>query len=173
LAQEVPNALYRQYIKFSMETRGQSYAMIKEWLESELQKFATKVEESERKLYEHGQQKDFLSLEGKDNVIVTKYVELSALLTKAQATRTEKEAQYKQIKAKGLDAPLIINNLLVQKLREEAITQEASVQSMGKLYDVNYPAYRVERAKLKEINSRLNQELQRIKSSVESDYEAA
>lgn len=173
LAQEVPNALYRQYIKFSMETRGQSYAMIKEWLESELQKFATKVEESERKLYAHGQQKDFLSLEGKDNVIVTKYVELSALLTKAQAVRTEKEAQYKQIKAKGLDAPLIINNLLVQKLREEAISQEASVQSLGKLYDVNYPAYRVERAKLKEMNSRLNQELQRIKSSVESDYEAS
>jgi len=173
LAQEVPNALYRQYIKFSMETRGQSYAMIKEWLESELQKLATKVEESERKLYKHGQEKDFLSLEGKDNIIVTKYVELSALLTKAQATRTQKEAQYRQIKTKGLDAPLVINNLLVQKLREEAISQEAKVQSMGKIYDVNYPAYRVEQAKLKEQNSRLNQELQRIKSSVESDYEAS
>ena len=173
LAQEVPNALYRQYIKFSMETRGQSYAMIKEWLESELQKFATKVEESERKLYAHGREKDFLSLEGKDNVIVTKYVELSALLTKAQATRTQKEAQYQQIKSKGLDAPLIINNLLVQKLREEAISQEAKVQSMGKIYDINYPAYTVERAKLREINSRLNQELQRIKASVESDYETS
>jgi polysaccharide biosynthesis transport protein len=173
LAQEVPNALYRQYIKFSMETRGQSYAMIKEWLESELQKFATKVEDSERKLYEHGQQKDFLSLEGKDNIIVTKYVELSAMLTKAQAARTQKEAQYRQIKAKGLDAPLIINNLLVQKLREEAISQEAKVQSMGKIYDINYPAFRVEQAKLKEQKSRLNQELQRIKSSVESDYEAS
>jgi polysaccharide biosynthesis transport protein len=173
LAQEVPNALYRQYIKFSMETRGQSYAMIKEWLESELQKFATKVEESERKLYEHGQQKDFLSLEGKDNVIVTKYVELSAMLTKAQASRTQKEAQYKQIKTKGLDAPLIINNLLVQKLREEAISQEAKVQSMGKIYDINYPPFRVEQAKLKETNSRLNKELQRLKASVESDYEAS
>ncbi|MDD1777030.1 MAG: polysaccharide biosynthesis tyrosine autokinase, partial [Candidatus Helarchaeota archaeon] len=169
----VPNALYRQYIKFSMETRGQSYAMIKEWLESELQKLATKVEESERKLYEHGQQKDFFSLEGKDNVIVRKYVELSGLLTKAQATRTQKEAQHRQIKAKGLDAPLIVNNLLVQKLREDAISQEAKVQSMGKIYDVNYPAFRVEQAKLKELNSRLNQEVQRIKSSIESDYEAS
>ena len=42
LAQQLPNALYNEYIKFSMTTRQQSYALIKEWLERELQQLATR-----------------------------------------------------------------------------------------------------------------------------------
>ena len=37
LAQQVPNAIAQEYVKFSMNTRQQSYALIKEWLEKELE----------------------------------------------------------------------------------------------------------------------------------------
>jgi capsular exopolysaccharide synthesis family protein len=174
LAQAVPNTIYQEYVKFSMVTRHQSYKLIKEWLEKELHQLAAKVEASERKLYEQGREKDFLSLETKEeNVIVRKYVELNDLLTKAQAERTLKEAQYRQIQEKGLDAPLIINNGLVQKLREDTINQEAKVSSINKIYDKNYPQLQAEEARLKDLRLRLNHELQRMRSGIESDYEAA
>ncbi len=173
LAQQVPNAIAQEYVKFSMNTRQQSYALIKEWLEKELQQLGSKVEASEAKLYQHGQKKDFLSLEGKDNVIVGKYVDLNMLLTKAQSERAVREAQYRQIKEKGLDAPLITNNLLVQKLREEAIAQEAKVSGINKIYDANYPQLQAEQAKLTDLRSRLNHEVQRIGVSIEADYEVA
>lgn len=173
LAQQLPNALYNEYIKFSMTTRQQSYALIREWLERELQQFATKVEASEKKVFEHGQKKDFLSLEGKENVITKKYIELNNLLTRAQSERTIKEAQYQQIKEKGVDAPLITNNLLIQKLREETISQEAKVSSINKIYDVNFPQLQAEQAKLRELRASLKQEVNRIRASVEADYQAA
>ncbi len=160
-------------MKFAMETRQQSFAMIKKWLEGELNQLATKVEDSEKKVIEHGKQKDFYSLDGKDNVIVKKYIELSMLLTKAESERSIKEAQFKQIKEKGVDAPLITNNLLIQKLREESIVQEAKVASLNRIYDANYPQLQVERAKLKDLRLRLNNEVKRTRSSVEADYQAS
>ena len=173
LAQDVTSAISMEYMKFAMETRQQSFEMIKKWLEGELNQLAIKVEDSEKKLFEHGKQKDFYSLEGKDNVIVRKYVELSMLLTKAESERSIKEAQFKQIKEKGVDAPLITNNLLIQKLREEAIAQEARVASLNKIYDTNFPQLQAEQAKLKDLRLRLNNEVQRTRASVEADYQAS
>lgn len=174
LAPKFVNAISAEYMKFSMDTRRQSYEMIREWLESELHKLAAKVEDSERKVYEYGHQKDFLALEdAKENTIINKYIELSLLLTKAQAERMAREAQYKQIKEKGADASPITNHLLITKLREETIAQEARVSSLGKLYDVNYPQLQVEQARLKELKSRLEGEVKRIRTSIEADYRAA
>jgi capsular exopolysaccharide synthesis family protein len=174
LAQQVPNTIPKEYVRLSMETRRHSYELIKEWLYGEIQQLARRVEASERRLFEHGQRKDFLSLEGEqNNVIVIKYTELSQLLTKAQAERTAKEAQYKQVKERGVDAPLIVNNPLIQRLREEKIGQEAKVSSLSKIYDVNYPQLQAEQAMLRELKLRLDGEVKRLLTSIRSDYEAA
>ena len=174
LAQQVAGAIYNEYVKFSMKTRQQSYKLIKDWLENELDQLGKKVDVCrKRNSDEHGHKKDFLSLEGDQNVIVKKYVELSILFAKAQAERAVKEAHFRQIKEKGVDAPLVVNNPLIQKLREETINQEAKVSSLNKIYDRNYPQLQVEQAKLNELRSRLNNELKRMRASVEADYQAA
>jgi capsular exopolysaccharide synthesis family protein len=173
LAQDVTSAISTEYMKFAMQTRQESFAMIKKWLEGELNQLGIKVEDSEKKLIEHGKKKDFYSLEGKDNVIVKKYIELSMLLTKAEAERSMKEAQIKQIKEKGVDSVLITNNVLIQKLREEAIAQEAKVASLNKIYDANFPQLQAEMAKLKDLRQRLNNEVTRTRTSLESDYQAS
>jgi succinoglycan biosynthesis transport protein ExoP len=160
-------------MKFSMDTRRQSYDLIKNWLDGELQLLASKVEDSERKLYEHGQKKNFLSLEEKDNTIVGKYVELNILLTRAQAERMAKEAQYREIKERGSNAPLITHNALIQKLREEIITQEARTSSLKKIYGQKYPQVQVEQGKLKELKARLNEEVKRMRDTIQADYRTA
>jgi len=173
LAQDVTSAISMEYMKLAMQTRQQSFVMIKKWLEGELNQLAVKLEDSEKKLIDHGKQKDFYSLDGKDNVIVKKYIELSMLLTKAESERSLKEAQFKQIKEKGVDSPLITNNVLIQKLREEAIAQEAKVASLNKIYDANFPQLQAETAKLQDLRQRLNNEVRRTRTSVEADYQAS
>jgi polysaccharide biosynthesis transport protein len=174
VARQVLNVIAEEYMKFCMDTRRQSYQLIKNWLEGELQTLGSKVEESEKRVYAYGKEKDFLAIEdSKENVTVNKYVKLNLLVTKAQSERMIKEAQYKQIKEKGVDAPLITNNPLIQKLREETIAQEAKVSSLNKIFDQNYPQLVAEKGKLKEFNSRLHNEVKRVRSSLESDYEAA
>lgn len=173
LAQLIANAVYNEYLRFSMEARQQSYSMVRSWLEDQLGQLAKKVEASEAKLHDYGQKKDFLSLEGDNEVTVKKYVELHKVLTTAQSERAIKEAQYTQVKDKGADAPVITNNPMIQRLREEVISQEAKVSSINKIYGKNYPELQAEKARLQELTSRLNTEVRRSQASLKADYEIA
>ena len=173
LAQEIVNDVYREYLRFSMDTRQQSYVMIREWLEKELLNLAGKVETSQRTIYKYGREKDFLPLEGEDNVTVKKFVELNRLLTTAQSERMTKEAQFQQIRDKGADAPAVINNLLVMQLRQALISQEAKVSSTKKIFGNNYPKLEAETANLAELRSRLQGELKRTQTGIKADYEVA
>lgn len=173
LAQKIVNTVYRQYLRFAMETRQQSYAMINEWLEAELSKLAGRVESSQRRINDYGKAHDFLALEGDDNVIVKKFVELNRLLTTAQSDRMVKEAQYQQIQEKGSDAPLIINNPLIMQLRQDLINQEAKISGIKKIFGTNYPKLQAENANLAELRGRLTSEVKRIQTGVKADYEVA
>jgi polysaccharide biosynthesis transport protein len=170
LTQQIVNVIADEYTQFSMETRRKSYELIRKWLDGELHSLATKVEDSEKKVYAHSQQKDFLTLEDKENPTISKYVDLSMLLTKAESERMAKEAQFQETKKKGEDASFITGNPLVQQLRKDIIAQEAKVASLSKIFGENYPQLQAEQGNLKELNSRLNNEIKRIRASVEADY---
>lgn len=173
LARRVPNAICKEYLKFCMETRSQSYSLIREWLEIQLMQLAGKLEGSEKKLLEHGRKEDFMGLEGDDNVIVKKFVELNKVLTSAQSDRMNKEAQYQQLKEKGVDAPLIVNNPVIMDLRKQVIEAKAKIRSQGAVFAKNHPQMQADTAKLTELNSRLNSEVQRTLNTVRADYEIA
>lgn len=173
LAQEIVNDVHREYLLFSLDTRQQSYAMIREWLEKELLGLAGKVEASQRRIYKYGREKDFLPLEGEDNVTVKKFVELNRLLTTAQSERMAREAQFRQVREKGAEAPLVNNNPLLMQLRQAVITQEANVSSIKKIFGKNYPKLQAENANLAELRSRLHAELKRIQTGIKADYEIA
>jgi polysaccharide biosynthesis transport protein len=172
LAQKIVNAEYMEYLRFSMETRQQSYVLIKEWLEKELQQLAQKVEISQKNLFEHDKKKGVLML-GDDNVVVKKFIDLNSLLVTAQTERMSKEAQYQQLKQKGGEAPLLINNPLVLNLRQEMIKQEAKVSGSKKIFGKNYPQQQTEMASLQELRIRLNTEVKRAESAIKADYEVA
>jgi capsular exopolysaccharide synthesis family protein len=112
-------------------------------------------------------------MDDKDNVIVQKFIDLSGLLTKAQAEKMAKEAQYQQIKAKGPDAPLIVNNPLVSSLRQNLVSAQAKVSAMRKVFRGDHPDLQAEQANLAEVKNRLNGEIHRIEESVKADFEAA
>jgi len=174
LAQKIPEVLQKEYLKLSMTTRQQSYAMLREWLENELTRLGNKLELSEKSVYADGQKKDFLSLEAPEtNVTIQKYIEVSKLLTTAQADKAGKEAQYRQIKEKGADAPLITNHVLIQQLRQQLIGLEAQISGDNKIFGQNFPDYRAQTTKMKDLRQRLNQEIRRLETSIRSDYEAA
>ena len=174
LAWKVMEAIPKEYLKMSMTTREQSYTTLRDWLNGELTRLGRKLEDSERTLYAHGQKQDFLSMEDKDvNVITQKYIDVSKALTTAQADKAAKEAQYRQIKEKGADAPLITNHPLITQLRQSLIDLEGQVSGQSKIFGANYPDYSAVNARMKEVRQRLNQEVMRLGASIKADYEAA
>ncbi|MFP3867927.1 MAG: GumC family protein [Desulfobacteraceae bacterium] len=173
LAQQVANTVAQEYMHFGMESRAQAFSLVKQWLNQQLQGLRAKVEASEEKLHQFGKESNIVGLEGQENVVVQKFTDLSALLTKAESERMAKEAQYRQIEEKGVDAPIILNSDTTQNLRQQVAEQEAQVASMSQIYLPGHPQMQAESAKLGGLRSRLNQEVQRIRKSVKADYEAA
>ncbi len=174
LAQKLPEAVQREYLKLSMSTRQQSYTMIRDWLDSELTRLGKKLEYSERSVYEDGQKTDFLSLEdGQFNVIIQKYIEVSRGLTAAQGDKAVKEALYRQIAEKGVDAPAITSHPLISSLRQQWIELQSQVSGSGKIFGNNYPDQQGLAARMKEVREHLDLEIKRIQTSVKADYEAA
>ncbi|MBM4293295.1 MAG: polysaccharide biosynthesis tyrosine autokinase [Deltaproteobacteria bacterium] len=174
LAWKVTEVIPKEYLKLAMVAREQSYTTLREWLDKELVRLGRKLEDSEKTLYGHGQQQDFLSLEGsEENVVVRKYIEVSKLLTVAQAEKANKEAQYRQIKEKGADAPLITNHPLITQLRQSLIDLEASVSGQSKIFGSKFPEYSAITARMKDLRLRLAQEVRRLEASIKADFEAA
>jgi len=173
MAQKVVNAIADEYMYLSIDRRNESFALVRKWLDKQLQEMAAKVQEAQKKLYKFGQQTDIYTLEDKDNVVVQKFIDLSSLLTKAQAEKMAKEAQFKQIQEKGPNAPLIVNHPLVAQLRQQLVVQQAKVSALQKVYRGEHPELLAERANLGELQTRLKGEVQRLQESVKADYEAA
>jgi capsular exopolysaccharide synthesis family protein len=173
MAQRVVNAVADQYMYLSIDRRNESFALVRKWLDKQLQEMAGKVQEAQKKLYKFGQKTDIYTQEDKDNVVVQKFIDLSSLLTKAQAEKMAKEAQFQQIKDKGPNAPLIVNHPLVATLRQQLVAQQAKVSSMKKVYRREHPELMAEQANLAELQGRLQAEVQRLQESVKADYQAA
>lgn len=173
LARTVANAMAGEYMQFEIDCKNQSFSHIKSWLEKQLVQLGQKVEGSQKKLYESGEAGEILSPEDKENVIIQKYIELSNLLTKAGSERIAKEAQYGEVKEKGTGASPITNNPLIQSLRSNMAIQSAKVASLQKIYLPDHPKLQAEQANLQGLQSRLNGEIQNVRTSVETDFSAA
>lgn len=173
LAQRVVNALADEYMYLAIDRRNESFTLVRKWLDKQLQEMAGRVQEAQKKLYEFGQKTDIYTLEDKDNVVVQKFIDLSSLLTKAQAEKVAKEAQFKQIKDRGPNAPLIVNHPLIAELRKDLVVQQAKVSSLKKVFRGEHPEMLAEQANLAELQGRLQAEVQRLQESVKADYEAA
>jgi polysaccharide biosynthesis transport protein len=173
LAQRVVNAVADEYMYLSIDRRNESFALVRKWLDKRLQEMAAKVQEAQRKLFKFGQKTDIYTLEDKDNVVMQKFIDLSGLLTRAQAEKMAKEAQFKQIQEEGPNAPLIVNNPLIATLRQQLVSEEAKISAMKKVYRSQHPEMLAEQANLTELRGRLQAEVKRLQESLKADYEAA
>jgi capsular exopolysaccharide synthesis family protein len=187
LSKKVIDTLADEYMYLIIDRRNESYKLVRNWLNKKLEEWANKVQEAQKKLYKFGQETDIyavdenISVSSKTaissgqtgNVVYQKFIDLSALLTKAQSEKMAKQALYQQIKEKGPDAPLVVNDPLIVALRQEMVTQQAKVSAMGKIYLKGHPEMQAEVAKLAELRSRLNGEVKRLQESAKADFEAA
>ena len=178
LAQKVPAAVQAVYLNLCMKTRQQSFMLLKEWLDKQLVKLGKKLEISEKKSILSGETGDFMGMDVNDktapmNVVLQNYIQVSRLLTTAKAGLASKKALCVQIDQKGADAPVIVDNPLIQTLRGQLIAAEGQAMGSGQVYGPRFPAQKISVATVKEIQSRLIAEVRRQVTSVRSDYQAA
>src|SRR5262245_32721031 len=93
------NVLAEEYVTQNLEFRLQNTDKTLDWLTQEVAKQQNVVQGSERMLAEYRENKNALSLEDRQNIIVSRLNQVNDAASRARMTRIQKEALYNQVAA--------------------------------------------------------------------------
>ncbi|MBM3301980.1 MAG: GumC family protein, partial [Deltaproteobacteria bacterium] len=152
-----------------------------QWLTDQLKEVKAEVEESERKLQEYRVKHQLVSMEGEDkeNIVQQKLAELSTELTKARTETIGRETLYRQLLDSSNDPnlleslPPVINNLLIQDLKNKYATLSAEYFELSERYGPKHPKIIRLQAQIGEMRDKISHEVQKIAASVETEYKVA
>lgn len=174
LATRVPNTLAAAYIQQNLENRFTSTEKAREWLTRQLADLKAKVERADETLQAFGSKYDIISLEEKENITMQRLLELNEALAKAEMERMAKEALFRQTQDGHLDSlPILLENKLIQDLKQTLIQLEAQYLKLGEKYKPDYPEMKRLQTQMEVVQKRLNGEIQKVIASIKADYEAS
>ncbi len=174
LATRIVNTLADTYINMSLERRFESSSYARKFLEERLQQIKAKLEDSERDLAQYARRNQIITLDDQQNIINKTVEELNTALAKAEADRIKTEADYQQAQrtdGQGLSA--ILDNTLISKLQETKANLEAQYQEELNVLKPGYPKMQQLTSRLNQIQTKINEEVAKIRAAIRAKYESA
>jgi polysaccharide biosynthesis transport protein len=172
------NALVDEYVEQNLAMKLQSTQNMLEWLDKELAKQQNKVQESEASLANYRARQNAMSLDDKQNIVLSRLNALNDSVMKAHSSRIQKEAVYNQVKSAGPGAgadmiPAIALNTAVQDLKSQIAEQQRERVRLAERYGDKWPALIQATNKLVELQRQLDVETARALQAVKNEYETA
>ena len=176
LAATIANAMADNYINMNLERRANSTSYAKKFLEEQLAKTKSKLEETESALVQYAKDKSIFNTDDKTSLVSQKLQGLSAALTEAEKERISAESEYKQAQAsKSLDR--VQGSMVVQQLKASKAKLQADYQEKLQIYKPDYPLMQQLQGQISELDQEIRREssLERTtaQSALQSDYQAA
>jgi capsular exopolysaccharide synthesis family protein len=179
LAAAVPNALAEAYIDSLLEEKRQASVEAASWLNQRVADLRREARSSDDALLQYREQKDGVSLDSQQNIVVQKLAQLNALVTTTRTERAEREAVYQQLKAiqasgTSLDtfSPVLASSFIQGVKAELAGLQREREQLAERLGELHPDMIKVNMA-VATAERRLHDEMAKIVDGVENDYRAA
>jgi len=173
LSMDVSNAVTQTYITFDLESRTLASNEAKNFLQAQLEIMKQKVEESEKTLNNYAAKNEIVFTTSNNNLYAQKLSDISAALNSVTTERIQKEALYRQVRDSGVNNPIILNNPMIQGLRNEHAKIEAEYYNLLKIYTPEYPKMKSLKSQMDAITNRTSQETSKIIQSSELDYRNA
>jgi capsular exopolysaccharide synthesis family protein len=172
------NTHAEEYVAQNFELRRQNMARSLAWLTQELAKQQQKVEASERALAQYREDQNALSLEDRQNIVVSRLNQLNDAVTRAKTNRVQKESLYNQIKALGPTAspdtiPAILQNAYIQSMKTRVADLQRERAVLLERYGEKYPAVKDVNANIQDAQRQLALELAKALDAIKNDYQSA
>ena len=177
-AADAVNALVDEYVSENLEVKLRSTSSMLDWLDNELATQQKRVEESEKGLAEYREKENALSLDDKQNIVLSRLNQLNDTATRARTARVQKESLYNQVKsiASGTapDAiPIITLNPSVQAAKGKLSDLQREKVKLLERYADKHPQVININASLQDAQRQLDMEIARAVQSVRNEYETA
>lgn len=174
LSRELANAHATAFIRMNLKTRFELTQEARAFLEERLSDLKGKVESSEKALNEFRQARGVVSVQGNENIVVDRMIDLNKRLTDARAKRIEAESLYRTLENKNSQRlSKIIDNEAVQRLKASLNVLEARQTQLSTVFKPDHPRILELKQQINEAEQRLDREIGNIVHATESDYVAA
>jgi capsular exopolysaccharide synthesis family protein len=173
-SEELANTHATTFLRANLETRFELSKEAREFLEKKLAELKVKVGQSEEALHRFRKAHGVVSLEGNENIIVDRMIDLNRRLTEARARRIELESLARTVKDKNYTnlSQVIDNNLIVQ-LRGNLEGLEGERARSATLYKSDHPRLQELDKQVSQAKQRLALEIRKVVRAIEADYAAA
>ncbi len=173
LSARIANTMARAFIASNLERKVDSSVYARQFLEDQIKQTKAKLEESERVINEYAKKNEILNLGDKGSATTQTFVDFSAALAKAEQDRIKAESLYNQLKDNPQNAPQALENLAIQRYKEEKAKFEAEYAKNLATFKPEFPAMVQLRAQIDELAARIKFEENTILGSIKAEYEAA
>ena len=126
-------------------------------------------------LAEYRENQDALSLEDRQNIVVSRLNQVNDSVTRARAQRMQRESLYRQISdttdRESLTA--IVQNPLIQTLKTRLAEHRREAARLAERYGEKHPELRRANSLIEDTERQINMEVDKTVASIKNDYEAA
>jgi succinoglycan biosynthesis transport protein ExoP len=182
LAAKVPNVLAETFIESDLDARMAMTQKASEWLRERMGELRSKVDASEKSLQDYRDRERIIDSKGLAMSGAGKQLEeLTRSLVEARQKRAEAESAYsmvQQIKGGRVQAaydsvPAVLNNPLVQRMREIEGEADRRLSDAAKRYGPEHPKMIQARAELDAAKENTRRQIEVVVGGLSRAYEAA
>jgi len=157
------NTLAQEYVDQNLAAKQQTTQNMLDWLQREKRAQQDKVEANDRALAEYRDKQNALSLDDKQNIVLSRLNQLNEAVTKAKTARVQRESVYQQVAALPPGAspdslPVIAQNVTIQGLRSQLSILQRQKAQLSERYGEKHPEIQKVNAQIADAQRQIQQE---------------
>ncbi len=174
LASAVVNSLAKNFINTTLERRFDASSYAKTFLSERIKQVRANLEDSEQALAAYAREREIIDLDEKQSFLVQKIKDLNLKLVDAEAERIKEETEYREMQASGgLGHIRMLDDPVIQRNKGTLANLEAEYQENLKVFKPAYPKMVKLQKQIAEINKKLQEEMNLVRTAVTANYRAA
>jgi capsular exopolysaccharide synthesis family protein len=174
LAADVANAVANTYIEHHFQTKYQATRQTSDWLTKQLDDVKKSAELAEQQVISYQKKTGLFGADETHNIVIDRLELLNKALSEAQGNRILKEAKYRIAMTEN---PELIANVMPESLLGALYKQRAESRAqyaqLAAKYGASYPRVIQLQSELKELDSNIAQENNKVGQALRADYQAA
>ncbi|HET7548708.1 MAG TPA: chain length determinant protein EpsF [Usitatibacter sp.] len=169
-AAKIANAFAQAYMEVTLRLRVDPTKKAAAWFDEQLKGLRKDFETAQERLARFQREHGIIANDERVDVENARLAELSTQALQAQNMTYDASSKLRQARAvtSAESLPEVQANPLIQTLKGQLLTAEAKLQELSTRLGPNHPQYRQQKSEIDALRARLNAEMRKVVSSVES-----
>jgi uncharacterized protein involved in exopolysaccharide biosynthesis len=176
LSAEVANGIANEYVRYNVELKHKIANEATAWLNQQLGTLKAQAQQSSKALQIYQAQADLVGIQEQRQITQAKIMDLNRAYLDVQNQRLAIEAKLRELSRVAKDPAaaeslsLVADDPLIRKLKTEASDLQIERSKLAQISKEKHPDLLQLDAQIKQVNQRLQTEIQKLLRSVETEY---